>query len=67
MSEKTVYDRERAKFEGFGNYKLPIDDSMKNGSMKKWKQPKWNILTLIIIYLVMCCGLCIRRGRIKTG
>jgi hypothetical protein len=25
MSEKTVFDVERAKFEGFGPYKLPIE------------------------------------------
>jgi hypothetical protein len=26
MSEKTIYDCERAKFEGFGTYKLPIEE-----------------------------------------
>ena len=26
MSEKTIYDVERAKFEGFGTYKLPIEE-----------------------------------------
>ena len=26
MTDKTVYGIDRAKFEGFGNYKLPIDD-----------------------------------------
>ena len=26
MTEKTVYGIDRAKFEGFCNYKLPIDD-----------------------------------------
>ena len=26
MTEKTVYGIDCAKFEGFGNYKLPIDD-----------------------------------------
>ena len=26
MSEKTIYDCERAKFDGFGTYKLPIEE-----------------------------------------
>jgi hypothetical protein len=26
MSEKTIYDVERAKFDGFGTYKLPIEE-----------------------------------------
>ena len=26
MSEKTIYDVDRAKFEGFGTYKLPIEE-----------------------------------------
>ena len=26
MSEKTIYDVERAKFNGFGTYKLPIEE-----------------------------------------
>jgi hypothetical protein len=26
MSEKTIYDCERVKFEGFGTYKLPIEE-----------------------------------------
>ena len=26
MSDKTIYDCERAKFEGFGTYKLPIEE-----------------------------------------
>jgi hypothetical protein len=26
VSEKTIYDVERAKFEGFGTYKLPIEE-----------------------------------------
>ena len=26
MSEKTIYDVNRAKFEGFGTYKLPIEE-----------------------------------------
>jgi hypothetical protein len=26
MSEKTIFDVERAKFEGFGTYKLPIEE-----------------------------------------
>ena len=26
MSDKTVFDVERAKFEGFGTYKLPIEE-----------------------------------------
>ncbi len=26
MSEKTIYDVERAKFECFGTYKLPIEE-----------------------------------------
>ena len=26
MSEKSIYDVERAKFEGFGTYKLPIEE-----------------------------------------
>ncbi len=28
MSEKTIYDVERAKFDGFGTYKLSIEESV---------------------------------------
>ena len=46
MSEKTIYDCERAKFEGFGTYKLPIVERV-NEIMEATKK---NILQLIIIY-----------------
>ncbi len=47
MSEKTIYGCERAKFDGFGTYKLPIEERV-NEIMELTK--KKYILILIIIY-----------------
>jgi hypothetical protein len=42
MSEKTIYDVERAKFEGFGTYKLPIEERV-NEIMEATKKEYPNV------------------------
>ena len=42
MSEKTIYDCERAKFDGFGTYKLPIEERV-NEIMEATKKEYPNI------------------------
>jgi hypothetical protein len=42
MSEKTIYDVERARFENFGTYKLPIEERV-NEIMKATKKEYPNI------------------------
>jgi len=50
MSEKTIYDVDRAKFEGFGTYKLPIEERVNEIMEVTKKEYRFNILMLIIIY-----------------
>jgi hypothetical protein len=51
MSEKTIYDCERAKFEGFGTYKLPIEERV-NEIMEATKKEYRNIDN----YLLCLCA-----------
>ena len=51
MSEKTIYDCERAKFEGFGTYKLPIEERV-NEIMEATKKEYPNIDN----YLLWLCA-----------
>ena len=51
MSEKTVFDVERAKFEGFGTYKLPIEERV-NEIMEATKKEYPNIDN----YLLWLCA-----------
>ena len=62
MSEKTIYDVERAKFEGFGTYKLPIEERV-NEIMEATKKEYPNVDNYF--FVVVCCRVCIRRERIK--
>ena len=53
MSEKTIYDCERAKFEGFGTYKLPIEERV-NEIMEATKKEYPNIASLhTCLYLIL--------------
>ena len=51
MSEKTIYDVERAKFEGFGTYKLPIEERV-NEIMEATKKEYPNVDN----YLLWLCA-----------
>ncbi len=51
MSEKTIYDVERAKFEGFGTYKLPIEKRV-NEIMEATKKEDPNVDN----YLLWLCS-----------
>ena len=51
MSEKTIYDCERAKFEGFGTYKLPIEERV-NEIMEATKKEYPNVDN----YLLWLCA-----------
>jgi len=55
MSEKTIYDVERAKFEGFGTYKLPIEERV-NEIMEATKKEYPNIDNY---YLWLCAVDCV--------
>ena len=55
MSEKTIYDVERAKFEGFGTYKLPIEERV-NEIMEATKKEYPNIDNY---YLWVCAVDCV--------
>jgi DNA-binding transcriptional ArsR family regulator len=51
MSEKTIYDVDRAKFEGFGTYKLPIEERV-NEIMEATKKEYPNVDN----YLLWLCA-----------
>ena len=51
MSEKTIYDVDRAKFEGFGTYKLHIEERV-NEIMEATKKEYPNVDN----YLLWLCG-----------
>ena len=51
MSDKTIYDVDRAKFEGFGTYKLPIEERV-NEIMEATKKEYPNIDN----YLLWLCA-----------
>ena len=51
MSEKTIYDCDRAKFEGFGTYKLPIEERV-NEIMEATKKEYPNVDN----YLLWLCA-----------
>ena len=55
MSEKTIYDVERAKFEGFGTYKLPIEERV-NEIIEATKKEYPNIDNY---YLWLCAVDCV--------
>ena len=56
MSEKTIYDVERAKFEGFGTYKLPIEERV-NEIMEATKKEYPNVDNYLLWLCAVDCVL----------
>ena len=56
MSEKTIYDCERAKFEGFGTYKLPIEERV-NEIMEATKKEYPNLDNYLLWVFAVDCAL----------